>query len=139
MIFGVLRWSHSCLTGPKSDFRPRTTRGLIPYAGGQVSHPERVCSSDVTVRANQRQRNSGRGPHLLKKALGQLKEHTGFLVSRSLTLHPTSRSRYSMIFLVPKKKTSLIRLSWSQHTGTPHTGSTICQKRGHRSNEIPWI
>ena len=41
-------WYHSCLTGPKWDFRPRGTRGLTPCAEIRGSLPGRVYSSDVT-------------------------------------------------------------------------------------------
>ena len=58
----AFQWSffYSCQAGPKWDSRPLRLR---PCAGGRGSLPGCVCSSYVTVEANQWQRNSGRRPH----------------------------------------------------------------------------
>ena len=61
----------------------------------------RYMGEIMGIRSNVTPRTPARGHHL--------KEHTGFLVSRSLTLpatppDPTSRRHYSMISHVPKQK-----------------------------------
>ena len=68
MILRAMRYSDSCLTVPKWDSRSSGTRRCTPRADVGESLPGRVCSSDVAVQANQWRRNSGRGPHLFKKA-----------------------------------------------------------------------
>ena len=59
-------WSYPVepLTPNRSKMRRQTKRdtGITPRADGGGSLPGRVCSSHVPVQANQRRRNSGRGP-----------------------------------------------------------------------------
>ena len=73
-----------------------TTMGHITAVDSKIQILTLLCTAGVAGSLQTRHR-----------ALGQLKEHTGFLVSRNLTLpplHPTSRRRYSMIIPVSKKK-----------------------------------
>ena len=91
----------------RSKVRCQTNRdtGFTPRADGGGSLPGCVCSLDVPVRANQRRRDSGRGPHLFKRGWAGVSDtgggdtvdlapraiagaglQVGFLVSRSQTL-----------------------------------------------------